>query len=101
MSDKEYFGFDVKDAWRQFRAGKLSKQKFADLLRDDIHEIELNITFLEMGLAVTKEREPENIDKQTQLKAMLDEYTAWLAKCDGIVVEVEHYPDRQRGNDNR
>ena len=40
-----------------------------------------------------KKREPENMKKQAQLKTLLDEYTAWLAKYDGLVVEYEHADD--------
>ncbi len=44
-------------------------------------------------LDALKKHEPENKKKQAQLKTLLDEYTVWLAKYDGLVVEYERADD--------
>ena len=90
MDDKESFQLDPEEARQLILAGKLSMRDFANLLRSDVSRIEESIETLKVMLSALKKREPENTKEQAQLKTLLDEYTAWLAKYDGLVVEYEH-----------
>jgi len=67
----------------------LSIHDFANLIRRDVSRIEKNIETLKAMLGSLKKHEPGNKKKQAQLKTLLDEYTVWLAKYDGLVVEYE------------
>ncbi len=93
MDDKESFGFDLEEARQLILAGKLSMKDFAGLIRSDVSRMEESIETLKAMLLDLKKREPESTKKQAQLKTLLDEYTAWLAKYDGLVVEYEHADD--------
>ncbi len=93
MDDKKSFEFDPEEARQRILAGKLSMQDLAGLLRSDVSRIEQDIETLKIMLLALKKKEPENTKDQAQLKALLDGYTAWLAKYDGLVVEYEDADD--------
>ena len=64
-------------------------QDFANLIRRDVSRIEKTIETIKAMLVSLKKHEPGKKKKQAQLKTLLDEYTVWLAKYDGLVVEYE------------
>ena len=89
MDDKKSFEFDPEEARQLILAGKLSMQDFANLIRSDVSRIEDSVETIKVMLFALEKGEPENTKKQAQLKTLLYEYTAWLAKYDGLVVEYE------------
>ena len=93
MDDIEDFNFDLEEAKELIYTGEFSMQDFANLIRRDVSRIEKNIETLKAMLDALKKHEPENKKKQAQLKTLLDEYTVWLAKYDGLVVEYERADD--------
>jgi len=89
MDDIESFEFDLEEAKELIYTGKLSMQDFANLIRRDVSRIEKTIETIKAMLVSLKKHEPGKKKKQAQLQTLLDEYTVWLAKYDGLVVEYE------------
>ena len=93
---KEDFKVWFEDTERYFSAGKLSSKEFADVLRAGVSEIEEDIKRLKTLLLYQQKHTPKNLERESDLKRHIKEFTALLGRYDGLIAELEQI-DKGRG----